>query len=457
MSAEFIFPDGSAEHQVNCGLRMQGGSSTGGWKVIKVSMRLLFKGDYGATKLRFPLFPDSPVEQFDTIVLDAHMNQTWQHPNHGQRVKGQYCRDQYVSDLQNAMGGFAVHDVFYHVYLNGLYWGVFDLHERPDASFAAEYFGGDKTEYDSIRHSPGNVVDGSSTAYNQLLSAARRDLSSNANYLALEDFLDVPRLIDYMLVNIYCGNDDWAHHNWYATRHRSVGAPYLFHSWDAEHVLKSVSVNRVGADNSGAPTEIYTNLRANDEFRLLFADHVHRHFFNGGVLHVDPSDPDWDPTNPERNRPAQAWMRRINELDPAIACEAARWGDTRRNPPYTRNNEWMAELNNLLRNYFPDRSSIVLGQLRSAGLYPNVNAPVFSQHGGRIEPGFQLTMTRSGTGAIYYTTNGTDPRAFGSGNIAPSAEAYSDSVPIDDHTTVLARVRSGKHLERAHRSDVHSE
>ncbi len=446
VSAEFIYPSGRASHQANCGMRIQGGSSVNNWKVIKVSMRLLFKGEYGPTKLRHRLFPDSTVDEFDTIVLDAHMNQTWQHPNHGQRVRGQYCRDQYVSDLQKAAGGLAPHDIFFHLYLNGLYWGVFDLHERADASFAASHYGGDKTQYDALRHSGSNVVDGSSSSWSTMMNFVRRDLSNTSNYLDLENHLDIRSFANYMLVNFFCGNDDWPHHNWYATKFRQPGFGFQFHSWDAEHTLKSVSIDRTSESRSGTPGEIYDRLRASPEFRLLFADEAHRHFFNGGILYVDEDDPAWDPAQPERNRPAAHWMRRIDEVDPAIACEAARWGDTRRpSEPYTRNDEWMAELNWLLTQYFPNRSGNVLGQLRSRGLYPNLGAPILSQHGGEVDPGFVLSMSLpAGTnGTIYFTTDGTDPRVFGSGAVSGRSESYEDPIILTDHAHVLARTRSG--------------
>ena len=47
-------------------------------------------------------------------------------------------------------------------------------------------------------------------------------------------------------------------------------------------------------------------------------------------------------------------------------------------------------------------SEAVLAQFRGGELYPSLNAPVFSQHGGRIDEGFELTMTTS-SGEMYYT------------------------------------------------------
>ena len=61
-----------------------------------------------------------------------------------------------------------------------------------------------------------------------------------ANYAAVQQKLDIDDFIDYMLVNYYAGNTDWAHNNWYASFNRvDPNGKWRFHSWDAEHVFKS--------------------------------------------------------------------------------------------------------------------------------------------------------------------------------------------------------------------------
>jgi hypothetical protein len=67
--------------------------------------------------------------------------------------------------------------------------------------------------------------------------------------------------------------------------------------------------------------------------------------------------------------------------------------------------------------------------------------PTFSQDGGDIVPGFQLTMPIPAVGTLYYTTNGTDPRAPG-GGISPSAIAYTGPITINANTKVIARVKN---------------
>jgi hypothetical protein len=67
--------------------------------------------------------------------------------------------------------------------------------------------------------------------------------------------------------------------------------------------------------------------------------------------------------------------------------------------------------------------------------------PVMSQNGGEIDPGFQLTlMSSSSAGALYYTTDGTDPRASG-GSLSPSAIAYTGPITLDANTKVIARLK----------------
>ena len=40
---------------------------------------------------------------------------------------------------------------YYHLYINGQYWGLFNTCERPEASYGETYFGGRKEDYDVIK------------------------------------------------------------------------------------------------------------------------------------------------------------------------------------------------------------------------------------------------------------------------------------------------------------------
>lgn len=67
--------------------------------------------------------------------------------------------------------------------------------------------------------------------------------------------------------------------------------------------------------------------------------------------------------------------------------------------------------------------------------------PSFNTNGGEVPDGFQVVITGT-NGTIYYTLNGSDPRAAG-GAVASGAQAYQGPVPLQNQTLVRARVKNG--------------
>ncbi|MDB4541941.1 chitobiase/beta-hexosaminidase C-terminal domain-containing protein, partial [bacterium] len=145
VSFEMInFEDGHA--QVDAGMERFGGYVT---NFAKVSMRVVFRKQYGPGKLEFPLFEDQdydipPAEQFDGLDIRAG--------NHDMSARGAYMSGRFVDDSMIEMGQIASHGRFVHLYLNGIYWGQYHLRERWNASMLSEYFGGVKEDY------PGSIT-----------------------------------------------------------------------------------------------------------------------------------------------------------------------------------------------------------------------------------------------------------------------------------------------------------
>ncbi len=428
-SFEIIYPDGRRGKQVNCGVRIQGGAFRSHGLTKKHSLRFLFKAIYGPTKLRHPFLKGGGAERFDTLTFRANSNDGWQWSGAGD--KPLYVRDSLGREIMLAMGQPASHETFVHLFINGVYWGLYNPVERPDHSFSSIYVAGEKEEWDAI--SNGSATNGDKNAWNTLVSRARAGLSSNTAYFslcgkdpdgtpnpALETFIDPVNFADYMITNLYLGNTDWPNKNYWMGRRRVDATGFKFYMWDSEWSLdlrSSVNENRLGVNVGIA--EPWPFMRQNAEFRLLVADRLHKHFFNGGPLYVDPARPGWDPAHPERNMPASRFMELINIVSRAVVAESARWGDQHASTPYTRDEHWARERDDLLANYFPRRSAIVLNQFKSAGLYPNVDPPIFSQHGGLIDLGFELAA-QSEEGSVYYTIDGSDPRLVG-GDVSPTA------------------------------------
>ena len=418
-SLEYMRPDGKKGFHINCGIRIQGGASRN--LVPKHGMRVLFKNIYGPGKLEYPLYEGSPVEEFDTLTLHATFNDHWLWGG----AAAQMQRDMWCRDTQNAMGGYGPHGTYAHVYLNGIYWGLYNIGEKGDASYAAHYLGGEKEEYDAFNSD--ELIDGNTTAWSAMFAIAGAGITNDLAYTNLSQYLNIPNFIDYMLMNFYPATSDWPWHNWNAARRRVPGAGFHFFSWDAEWCFGiggDVNSDRTGiGSGDGSPGRLYAALRAHPEFRVQFGDHAQKYLFNGGAL---------TPAIAEAR-----WMKRAAEIDRAIVCESARWSVS----GYTRDTWLTAQ--SAVRAWFPQRGAILLNQLRAAGLFPQLNAPTFGPFGGLVPPNYSLVLTNPNvSGSIYFTRDGSDPRLWG-GGLSPQAQLYSGPLSITNAVFLRARVRDG--------------
>jgi len=429
VSAEWIHPDGTEGFQINCGIRVQGGGSRGPSSTPKHSLRLVFKGSYGPTKLNYPLFAGSAIASFDTIHLRAVYNNAWTKAESDQRARAQYNQDQFARDLQLAASQPGVHGNVCHLYINGLYWGLYHPGERPDASWAAAHLGGEKEEWDALN--AGDPVDGNNVAWNEMWTRANQDLSLWQNYTNLTALCDVTSLSDYLIIMHYVDIRDWDNKNNYAVRRRAPGETFKFIAWDSERALESPTGNSaLNLNNNLRPSGLFQRIRTNAEFRLHFADRVHKHLFNEGIMTAA--------------RATNLWRQRSDVIDSVIAAESARWGDFRqeRNQTteiYTPAGHYFPYQNTLLTNFFPGRTAFLLNEYITRGLYPTLAAPLFSQHGGVFSNA--ITLSLSGPATIYYTTDGSDPRQPGTGAIL--GPLYTGPITLSRSTRVKARSFDG--------------
>ena len=213
-SVELIHPDGKG-FQIDGSVQIAGGSSVNRWKSEKLSMRLKFTTEYGPPSLKYPVFGENAAQEFDTLVVDARLNNVWSYGGGSdpvnQRRRGQYLRDQYAADLQRKLGGVAPHGFNIHLYIDGLYWGLHTLHERPDENFVHHYRDGSSDDYHVMKHRTSTVVHGDGSAYQTLVNTANQNLAVDANYESVRQLLEIEPFIEYLLVNFYLGNADWGH------------------------------------------------------------------------------------------------------------------------------------------------------------------------------------------------------------------------------------------------------
>lgn len=396
----------------------------------KRSFRLHFRSRYGPSRLEFPLFDDgtdyniAPVESFDSLDIRGG--------NHDIVDRGAYLSNRFTDDTMIEMGNISPHGRFVHIYFNGIYQGMYHLRERWDAAMASDYLPGDEEEFDTLNVNNsgsefGNIglqeiQDGDLTDW----VAMRNRLAQPNPYEGVKDDLDIPNLLDFMLTWAY-GNSE--------SEFRSAGSlendvGFVFFMKDADGYLRTPANNHPVTHNG--PISALTALRdeGNPDFQTLQADRIHKHYFNNGALTVESS--------------IARLEHRIEETTLPFIAEVARWPTVPRPGNLTRANhtptQWVAFQNNLINNHFENVFTSRLAALRSAGYYPDIIAPHFSQFGGSLSPDQDLVMSTDAQ-TIYYTLDGSDPRLPGgaiSGNAIlatyqsnpPSAEEFVSSGDI---------------------------
>ena len=414
---ELLFPPGYVDPDGNptgfaspAGLRIRGGFSRKP-ENPKHSFRIFFRNEYGNGRLNYRLFGDEGADEFDKFDLRTPQNYSW---SLGGDSRNSFMRDIWSRDTQLAMGRPATRGRFYHLYLNGIYWGLYQSDERAEAAFGETYFGGDQSDYDVVK-TRGGLTDGTFDAWRRLWEKWSAGFTSNAAYFnvlgrnpdgtpnpAFEKLVDPGNLIDYMIILYYSGDSDGPPNNYFSLYNRENPDGWKFFEHDSEHSLDTGRNNMVNSMASGSalgefhPRLLHQGLMANPEYKLLFADRVAEHCFNDGLLTDEMSIARID--------------TRAQEIDSAIIANSARWGDSKREAVLTRT-DWLSAVQ-AVRRFFNNRASTLIGQLRSVGWYPNIDPPGFSQHGGSIAQGAGIVLSTNATG-VYYTLDGSDPRAPG--------------------------------------------
>jgi hypothetical protein len=423
VSVELIDPihGQTAEFQIDAGLRLRGAFSRS-VDNPKHSFRLLFRSAYGENRLYFPLFDDEGASEYHKVDLRTAQNYSWAFQNDSRNT---FVREVFSRDSQRDMGMPYTRSRYYHLYLNGQYWGLYMTQERGDSDWAATYLAGESDDWDCIKTSqPGystQASDGTFEAFytlhdlavNQGFNGANADNywraqglnpdgTPNPDYPA---YLHQDNLINYMIVAHYTGDPDspvsiWGGfpNNMYGLFNRLNPNGFTWLRHDAEHSLGAHPDYGVYADTTGAgagftdqtrfnPSILHWRLMDHPDYRMRFADLVQRHLYNDGIL------------TPE-NAKARV-QSRMAEIDLAIIGESARWGRGK-----TRDETWIPACNAVL-SYLDQRRDIIVDHYRNRGWFPDVNAPRFALANEKIRISAETPF--------YYMIDGSDPRLPGGG------------------------------------------
>jgi hypothetical protein len=301
---ELFEPDGRRGLSLDAGVKIHGF-----WTrcYAQKSMRICARRRYGAGEIAYQVFPGLPLDHFENLVLR----------NSGNDWTEALMRDPLVQSLIDGIDLDHQASRPARAYVNGKYWGIYDIQEHIDEHYLASHHQVDPQAVDIIE-AEFTTRAGNAEGYNRLLNmAVAKDLANPENYRLITQEMDVGNYADYEITEIYGDNTDWPGNNVECWRPQAPGGKWRWVLFDLDGCFgisgNGPSFNKLAAATAPAnfyPTLLLRSLLKNAQFRLQFinrfADHLNSTFAPERVL--------------RRIADKQA------ELAPEIPMHIARWG-----------------------------------------------------------------------------------------------------------------------------------
>ncbi|HPR78195.1 MAG TPA: CotH kinase family protein, partial [Candidatus Limiplasma sp.] len=311
------------------------------------SFKVKAKAKYGAKYFVASLFNDRPFTEYKGFVLRNSGNDcVWTRMNDGFQSR--------LIDAFNASAetpSTVIHQAWnpVAVYLNGQYWGHYNMRERADRYFIAQHEGLPLDQADDMDVLEANykAVFGSNKAYKAMIDKVKKSSpGTNPDDLKyIEDNIDVDNYFDYMAFEIFFGNSDTGNIRYY--RLKTPGSKWRWLFYDADYGLFRSGFDSVtsylkpeGTGQQKINNTLLLKLLENEEMKDKFLKRlgeIYQFFttdkmlevFNGMAAQLEPEMP------MHFNRWAEENDKAINVDSPTTPEGALRYWNTRLD--YTRN------------------------------------------------------------------------------------------------------------------------
>ena len=194
-STEIFESDGQCVHRSLSGFRLFGGISR---LFPQKSMVIVARDEYGEKRIKHRIFGDKGLKKFKFLVLR----------NSGSDWGKSHFRDAFMTGLTKDWDIEQQDSRPAHVYLNGKYWGIYNIREKINRYFISDHRDVDKDSVDIIEHRM-TVKRGSSKYYRELLDYLEtHDLSRPEYYAYVRGLMEVDNFMDFQIAQIFFDNRD---------------------------------------------------------------------------------------------------------------------------------------------------------------------------------------------------------------------------------------------------------
>jgi hypothetical protein len=155
-SIEYFNPATGQRDQENGRLSIAGGKSILPSTSPKHNMKIEFRKEItfnqeGVMAFSYAPIADSSQKKFRTLMLRNATQDSWVFvPGGVFREQSTYIKESWARATQTAMGHLTAHRRWVHLYVDGLYWGIYEFGERINEDFMQDYSQED-AQYDVLK------------------------------------------------------------------------------------------------------------------------------------------------------------------------------------------------------------------------------------------------------------------------------------------------------------------
>jgi hypothetical protein len=229
--------------------------------------------EYGKKRFKHKFFETIPLNNFKHLILKPFFA-SWNESG----VNDHIC-NQIASQLD--LEALASRPVV--LYLNGEYWGIYYIHERPDERYLEDHFDVDIEHVNIINAWNPFVACGTDENFLELFHWMEdADLTDPEAYAYAKTKMDIDNFVDYQIFELFAENTDWPANNMRCWQENDGKWRWIFFDGDAclRWITYFAFENAVCEGNEIWPsnwraTLFFRRLLENEEFKEQFNHRFH--------------------------------------------------------------------------------------------------------------------------------------------------------------------------------------
>ena len=193
---ELYLTDGTQQLSQGCGIKIHGAMSR---ELDQRSFKLIARSKYDeSNRFRAPIFEGLPFAEYQSVILRSG----------GQDGVRARMRDPLAAWLAEGAGLLHQDCELCVVYLNGEYYGQYEIRERINLHYLAQHLGIDDTSGISLVKDD-SLLAGSNQTYKDLLAWMKKNPGATDEQLAyIATQVDLENYINFSALMVYTGNQD---------------------------------------------------------------------------------------------------------------------------------------------------------------------------------------------------------------------------------------------------------